>query len=134
MISAFRRLSAPYDPTDLTLMEQMIERSDNDSTDALAKAVIDPTFAPMMVTEDLRTLGIQNTYWAGFFTPGSPMLQDYKTPANQRTDFSTEPDRYAQTTPQDLGLLLEDIYYCAKDYGGSFPLAFNGEITQEECQ
>ena len=134
MVSAFRRISAPYDPNDLTLMEQMIERSDNDSTDALAKAVIDPTFAPMEVTEDMKALGIENTYWAGFFTPGSPMLQDYKTPANQRTDFSTEPDRYAQTTPQDLGLLLEDIYYCAKDYGGSFPLAFNGEITQEECQ
>lgn len=134
MVSAFRRLSAPYDQNDLILMEQMIERSDNDSTDALAKAVIDPTFAPMEVTEDMRTLGIENTYWAGFFTPGSPMLQDYKTPANQRTDFSTEPDRYAQTTPQDLGLLLEDIYYCARDFGGSFPLAFDGEITQEECQ
>lgn len=134
MISAFRRLSAPYDSTDLTLMEHMIERSDNDSTDALAKAVIDPTFAPLKVTEDLKTLGIENTFWGGFFTPGSVLLQAFKTPANQRTDFSTAPDRYAQTTPQDLGLLLEDVYYCAKDYGGSLPLAFNGEITQDECQ
>ena len=32
-----------------------------------------------------------------------------------------------------MGLLLEDIYYCAEDYGGSIPLAFEGAITQEEC-
>jgi hypothetical protein len=130
LVSAFKRLSSPYDENVLTLMEQMVERSDNDSTDALAKAVIGSTFAPLDVTEDMQALGLTNTFWGGFFTLGSPLLQNFKTPANQRFDYNTEPDRYAQTTPQDLGLLLEDIYYCAADYGGSLPLAFNGEITQ----
>jgi Beta-lactamase class A len=134
LVSAFKRLSSPYDENVLTLMEQMVERSDNDSTDALAKAVIGSTFAPLDVTEDMQALGLANTFWGGFFTLGSPLLQNFKTPANQRFDYNTEPDRYAQTTPQDLGLLLEDIYYCAADYGGSLPLAFNGEITQEECR
>jgi beta-lactamase class A len=134
LVSAFKRLSSPYDENVLTLMEQMVERSDNDSTDALAKAVIGSTFAPLDVTEDMQALGLTNTFWGGFFTLGSPLLQNFKTPANQRFDYNTEPDRYAQTTPQDLGLLLEDIYYCAADYGGSLPLAFNGEITQEECR
>ena len=134
LVSAFKRLSSPYDENVLTLMEQMVERSDNDSTDALAKAVIGSTFAPLDVTEDMQALGLANTFWGGFFTLGSPLLQNFKTPANQRFDYNTEPDRYAQTTPQDLGLLLEDIYYCAADYGGSLPLVFNGEITQEECR
>ena len=134
LVSAFKRLSSPYDENVLTLMEQMVERSDNDSTDALAKAVIGSTFAPLDVTEDMQALGLTNTFWGGFFTLGSPLLQNFKTSANQRFDYNTEPDRYAQTTPQDLGLLLEDIYYCATDYGGSLPLVFNGEITQEECR
>ncbi|MFZ3070927.1 MAG: serine hydrolase [Anaerolineaceae bacterium] len=134
LISAFQRLSEPYDPEILSMIEKMVERSDNDSTDELASEVISPTFAPMEVTEDLQTLGISNTFWAGYFHIGSPLLQAYKTPANQRTDYDTEPDRYAQTTPEDLGLLLEDIYYCAEDGGGSLPLAFNGEITQAECK
>jgi len=132
--SAVRRRSSPYDDTVRTLMEQMVERSDNDSTAALAKAVIGSTFAPLDVTKDMQALGLANTFWGGFFTLGSPLLQNFKTPANQRFDYNTEPDRYAQTTPQDLGLLLEDIYYCARDYGGSLPLVFNGEITQEECR
>ncbi|MFZ3151968.1 MAG: serine hydrolase [Anaerolineaceae bacterium] len=134
LISAFRRLSEPYDPDTLALIEKMVEHSDNDSTDELASEVISKTLAPLEVTEDLRTLGLNNTFWGGFFYVGAPLLQDFKTPANQRTDYDTGPDRYAQTTPQDLGLLLEDIYYCAEDGGGSLPIAFPGEITQAECQ
>lgn len=134
LISAFRRLSSPYDETVLKLMEQMVERSDNDSTDALAKVVIGSTFAPLDVTKDMQALGLTNTFWSRFFMLGSPPLQIFKTPANQRYDYNTEPDPFVQTTPEDLGLLLEDIYFCAKEYGGSLPLAFNGEITQEECQ
>jgi beta-lactamase class A len=79
-------------------------------------------------------LGLENTFWSGFFALGSPLLIEFTTPANQNKNYDTDPDRFAQTTPQDLGLLLEEIYYCAKDYGGAIPLAFDGEITQYECE
>jgi beta-lactamase class A len=134
MISAFRRLNEPAPAEDLQLMANMIERSDNDSTDALAEGVIDGNLAPMLVTQDMQTLGLANTFWGGFFYIGAPLLNIYDTPANQRTDIDTGPDPYDQTSPADLGILLEDIYQCATDNGGALIAAFPGEITQSECE
>jgi hypothetical protein len=54
--------------------------------------------------------------------------------ANGRTDISTEPDPYSQTTPSEIGLLLKDLYQCASLNGGSLIAAYPGEITQVECQ
>ena len=134
MISAFRRLNEPIPDDDMQLMVNMIERSDNDLTDALAANVIDKTLAPKLVTADMETLGLLNTFWGGFFYPGAPLLDIFKTPANQRTDVNTGPDPYDQTSPADLGMLLEDIYQCSTDGGGALVAAFPGEITQTECQ
>ena len=134
LLSAFKYLEEPYDPAVLTQIEEMVEQSDNESTDYIGKTVIEPNLGPIRVTEDMQTLGLENTFWAGFFKLGSPLLQEYKTPANLDTSYDTDPDRYAQTTPLDLGLLLEEIYYCAETYGGAIPLAFEGEITQQECK
>lgn len=134
LVSAFRHLEAPYDPAVLTKIEEMVEQSDNESTDYVGRQVIDNNLGPLRVSEDMQTLGLENTFWAGYFALGSPLLQSFSTPANQDKSYDTDPDRYAQTTPLDLGLLLEEIYYCAKNYGGAIPLAFQGEITQQECQ
>jgi hypothetical protein len=134
LITLFKNLEAPYDQEILAEIEDMVEQSSNESTDSVAKKVIEPNLAPLRITEDMQTLGLQNTFWAGFFGMGSPLLQEISTPANTRTDYVTDPDRYGQTTPLDLGLLLEEIYYCAQDYGGAIPIAFEGSITQEECQ
>lgn len=134
LLSAFKYLEEPYDPAILTKIEEMVEQSDNESTDYVGKNVIERNLGPLRVSEDMQTLGLENTFWAGYFALGSPLLQDFKTPANQDTSYDTDPDRYAQTTPLDLGLLLEEIYYCARDYGGAIPLAFEGEITHYECQ
>ncbi len=134
MISAFRRLSDPIPADDEQLLVSMIEHSDNDSTDQLAKSVIDPNLAPKLVTDDMRTLGLLNTFWGGFFATGSPLLDNFKAPANQRTDINTGPDPYDQTNPADLGMLLEDIYECSQDGGGALVAAFPGQITQSKCQ
>jgi hypothetical protein len=134
MITLFKNLEAPYDPAILAEIEKMVEESNNESTDSVSKKVIEANLAPLRVTEDMQALGLQNTLWAGFFSLGSPLLQDISTPANSNRIYDTGPDRYAQTTVLDMGLLLEEIYYCAESYGGAIPLAFDGEITQEECQ
>lgn len=133
LITLFKNLEAPYDPAILTEIEDMVEQSSNESTDSVAKKIIEPNLAPLRITEDMRVLGLQNTFWAGFFSLGSPLLQEISTPANSQTDYNTDPDRYGQTTVLDMGLLLEEIYYCAQDYGGAIPLAYSGDITQEEC-
>lgn len=136
MISAFRRLGDNPDEETLKLMEDMVDRSGNEAADWLMDRVIDPshTQGPLLVTEDLRSLGLENTFLAGYFTFGSPLLAVFETPANTRTDVFTDPDAYNQTTPSDIGMLLMDIYQCAQTGGGSLPAVFPGEITQEKCQ
>jgi len=134
MVSAFRYIDDPFPQEYLNLMEEMIEQSENTSTDDLARTVIDNNLSPMIITEDMQTLGLENTFWAGHFYVGAPLLQRYETPANQREDVDTEPDLYIQTTPADMGMLMEDIYQCAELGGGSLIAAFPGEITQEECE
>ncbi len=133
LVSLFKHLEEPYDPAILAEIEKMMELSDNDSTDRLAAQLIETNLAPLQITEDLQAIGLMNTFWGGYFKPGSPLLQRFSTEANQRTDIVTDPDPYSQTTPQDLGLLLEDIYYCARDGGGSLPLAFDNQITKDDC-
>ena len=134
MVSAFQFIDDPPPQEYLSLMENMIERSQNESTDELASTVIDNRLAPLIVTESMQTLGLENTFWAGFFRPGAPLLQRFTTPANQRTDIDTDPDDYNQTTPADMGMLMQDIYHCAETGGGSLIAAFDNEITQHECQ
>jgi beta-lactamase class A len=134
MVSAFRYLEDPYPQEYLDLMEEMIEQSENTSTDELARTVIDSNLSPLLITEDLQTLGLENTFWAGHFYVGAPLLQRYETPANQREDVDTGPDDYVQTTPADMGMLMEDLYHCSERGGGALIAAFEDEITQEECE
>ncbi len=47
----------------------MIQRSDNTSTDALME-VFDRNLGPLTVTEDMRALGLDNTFISGYFLPG----------------------------------------------------------------
>ena len=134
MVTAARYVEEPWSETVMNLMSEMIEQSENTSTDELAMNVIDENLAPLIVTEDLQTLGLENTFWAGHFYVGAPLLQRFETPANTREDIDTEPDIYNQTTPADMGMLMEDIYRCAEVGGGALIAAFPGEITQSECE
>lgn len=134
MVSVFRRLDDQNDPETMKLLEDMITLSGNEAADWLMERVIEPVRAPLDVTEDMQALGLTNTFLAGYFTFGSPLLAVINTPANSRTDVFTDPDPYSQTTPSDMGMLLDDIYECAKTGGGTLPAVFPGEITQAECQ
>jgi len=134
MISTFRRLDEPSPANITSLMESMIELSENDPADRLMEEVIDNRLGPLAVTEDLQRMGYESTFMAGFFYPGAALLRDYDTPANSRTDVSAEPDRYNQTTPVEAGMLLNDLYQCASTGGGTFAAVFPGQISQPECR
>jgi beta-lactamase class A len=85
------------------------------------------------LTENVRKLGLQNTYMAKAFDQDTP-VQPIQTPANQRTDFNTNPDPYIQTTANDIASLLLMIHECASTGGGPLAVVFPGKITQAECQ
>lgn len=134
MVSAFRRMGNDADPETLKLLEDMVDKSGNEAADWLMDRVIDPERGPLLVTEDMLKLGLKNTFLAGYFSFGSPLLQAFKTDANQRTDVFTDPDPYSQTTPSDIGMLLEDIYQCSQTGGSALTAVFPGEITRDECK
>jgi beta-lactamase class A len=134
MVSVFSRLGENPDPEVIRQLERMIGFSDNTSTDWLVKRVMDETFGPLEVTEDIAALGMKNTFWAGYFYPGAPLLKRYDTLANQRTDVRVALDPYNQTTSSEMGMLLADIYHCAYNGGGSLMAIFPGRISQAECQ
>ena len=134
MVSVYKRVSEPV-PTNISdLIESMIVRSQNEPADALMQSVMDQNLGPLMVTEDLQEIGLQSTYIAGYFYNGAPLLRNISTPANTRTDYSTDPDRYNQTTALEMGMILTDIYQCAEMGGGTLIAAYEGAITQGECR
>jgi beta-lactamase class A len=134
MTSVFLREPEPLRAEAADLISLMIEYSENGPADKLMSTILGSTTGPLMVTEDMQTLGLDNTFLGGYFYPGAPLMQRFQTPANQRTDISTDPDVYNQTTPTDMGMLLEDIYFCAEKGGGTFEAAFPGQISQAECK
>ena len=134
LVSVFRRLNEPTPADALTMIEQMIVRSENDPADRLMETYLDTNLGPLQVTDDMQALGLDNTFLAGYFYPGAPLLRRFDTTANLRTDVSTSPDAYNQTTPAEMGALLTDIYQCAQSGGGSLAAVFPGEISQAECR
>lgn len=134
MISTFRRIEGAPPQQTKTLLEQMIQRSENDPADRLMEQVMDRNLGPLQVSEDLEAMGLTNTFLAGFFYPGAPLLRAVTTPANQRTDVTTGPDRYNQTTAVEMSSLMVDLYQCVTNGGGTLLAVFPGEITQDECR
>jgi len=111
----------------------MIRLSNNESADKVTER-LDPVRGPLIVTENMKALGLENTFLAGFFKLNSPLLANIRTPANQRMDAFTDPDPYNQTTPSDIGMLLEDIYQCSQYGGGALVARFPNQINKEICQ
>ena len=134
MISTFQRIPEPGPKEAVDNLSKMIEFSENDPADKLMEQVMDKTTGPLEVSKVIQALGMKNTFLAGYFYPGAQLLKQFNTPANQRKDYFTDPDPYNQTTPADMGQLLNDIYQCADSGGGAFAAVFQGQISQTECK
>jgi beta-lactamase class A len=132
MVSTFWRKSLPLDEMTEGWIRHMIIQSENDPADRLMEA-IDPVMGPLVVTEDLRKLGLKNSFIAGYFYLGAPLLDIIETEANQRQDFTVDADIYNQTTAEDIGKLLASIYTCSIEQQSNLNQISEGQITQEEC-
>jgi len=134
LVSAFSRIGENPDPETMKLVEDMIVNSGNEAADWLMDREIDETRAPLIISEEMQALGLENTFLAGYFSLGSPLLAVYETPANTRLDVNTDPDIYNQTTPSEIGMLLEDLYQCAQSGGSALNAVYPGKLMQNECQ
>ncbi len=88
-----------------------------------------------ILTESMQKLGLENTFIAvPYEERPRPGLGSYETRANSLEGLLTQPDPAMQSTAEDMGTLLAMIYRCAQDGGGALVAAYDGEVTQEECQ
>ena len=83
------------------------------------------------VSAAMRYLGLVNTFMAAPYDAEAVPVT-ISTPANSRTDVTTNPEPHMQTTPLDAGLLLEMIYQCSKG-GGPLLVAFPSDVSPAEC-
>jgi beta-lactamase class A len=83
----------------------------------------------------MRRLGLENTFISvPYEEQPKPGNITHQTPANSREDIIADPDPAMQTPAEDMGTLLSMIYQCAENGGGALIAAYDGAVTQEECQ
>jgi hypothetical protein len=104
MTSVLKRLAEPTPDTARFWMERMIVYSENPPSDSLMSTYLDESLGPLIVTEDMQSLGYQNTFLAGYFYSGAPLLQRFSTPANSRTDVYLDPDSTIKPCPPRLAI------------------------------
>jgi len=78
MVSVFNHLAEPTPDLALGWMRGMITQSENPPADALMRTYLDENLGPLIVTEDMRALGYQNTFLAGYFYSGAPCCSAFR--------------------------------------------------------
>jgi len=134
LTETYRRLNAPPDEATAQFISQTATSEiGNGPANALLQRIGDnDAYAGAdRLNASMRYLGLVNTFIA------VPYDQNVKppaivTPANSRADINTNPDPRMQTTPKDIGLLLENLYLCSRG-GGALMLAFPHAFTSQEC-
>lgn len=135
LINYFWKIDADPAPDAVENINQAVRRSSNFHANLLLTELGDGSAlrGAQQLTNNLRTLGLQNTFMAKAFDQKDE-VQPIQSPANQRTDFNTNPDPYIQATASDIATLLDMLYQCASTNGGAFRVAFQDHLTQSECQ
>lgn len=134
LLSSLSRTDLPLSDLEQGWITYMLIYSENDPADRLMEQ-IDFIRGPLVVTEDMQgKLGLENTFIAGYFYLGAPLLDLYQTPANQRSDININADLYNQTTAADISSLLGMLYECEQRGSGPLVSDFGEDMTQEKCQ
>ncbi len=134
MEEAYRQLDQAPDLATVKLLTETMTLSGNFTANQLLRLTGDgdPYQGIQRLNSSMRKLGLINTFMA---TPYDEEVvpPTIVTPANSRTDIDTNPDPYMQTTPLDMGLLLEMLYYCSQG-GGALMSVYPDDFSTDECQ
>jgi hypothetical protein len=126
---------APDIETYRLLTETLGSDSGNFTANLLLRQIGDgDSFAGVdRLTSSMHFLGLSDTFMGTPYDQNDLTPPAIETEANSRTDVWANPDPYMQTTPQDIGLLLEMIYQCSRG-GGTLMVAYPGAFTPAECE
>ncbi len=138
-IETYRYLKREPDEETAKLLRETMIQSGNFTANLLLRQIgavqagNDSAFAGVEVLNaSLKKLSLVNTFMAAPYDT-KELPRYISTPANSRTDLTTRPDPYMQTTPFETGLLLEMVYQLAQG-GGTLMAAYPGNFTAEEGQ
>ena len=139
LVETYNVLDTPPNIEQTKLITQTTALSSNFAANLLLQEIAGrpDTFAgAAKLTDAMRNLGLFNTFIAVPYDadPRPEQLNTALTPANQRTDISTLPDPFRQTTVGDLATLLGWIYACAEEDNGRLRTTYPDTLTQPECQ
>jgi beta-lactamase class A len=128
----FRKLNAAPDAKTGLLISQTVSMAGNQSANELLALIGDGDAGAGAdaLNKSLHRLGLRNTFMAAPYGEAGPRVN---TPANSRTDISTRPDPYVQTTPQDIGTVMQMLVECSRG-GGTLLAAYADQMTPAECQ
>ena len=131
----YRVVDLPLDPQIADwLSDTMGVTDDSYKADLLLGNVIgtgDSSLGAYNLNTSMKRLGLVNTFIAAPYGAEAIPLT-VATPANSRTDITTAPGPHMQTTPLDMGLLLEMIYQCSQG-GGALMVAYPDAFSIDEC-
>ncbi|MCJ7736810.1 MAG: class A beta-lactamase-related serine hydrolase, partial [Anaerolineae bacterium] len=116
------------------LSEALGPADDNAAANMLLSDVIgggDVYLGVETLTMSLGQLRLLNTFIAAPFDAENVSLT-ISTPANSRKDVFANPTPHMQTTPLDMGLLLEMIHQCSQG-GGMLQAVYPDAFTVQEC-
>ncbi|HML22237.1 MAG TPA: class A beta-lactamase-related serine hydrolase [Aggregatilinea sp.] len=145
MVNLFRdKLLVESEPDVAYLLTESILCSNNSASNFLMQVTGTGTNEEAMLREGLnqvsctaQELGAEHTYISAPLYVGSEGLQFEaavcrpETPGNQ--EYNASPDPYAETTAEDMGLMLNEIYDCA-EYGSGLKAVYPDDFTQQECK
>jgi beta-lactamase class A len=128
----FRKLSAPPDPQTNALISETVSMAGTRSANELLAIIGENDAAAGVKTlnASMHKLGLQSTFMAA---PYDEVGHRVVTPANTRTEFDTQPDPYIQTTPREIGMMMQMLTECEQG-GGTLLAAYTAQITQAGCQ
>ena len=134
MAEFYRQSNDDALPYEQDLVVKSITQSSNWTTNLLIAWIGDQSTANGLYTlnTSLAKLSMTGTFIGGAYDSTDAPGFRY-TPANKRTDISTAPDAYMQTTPSDMGRLLEAIYQCSEDQPNLLTDTFPGAYSKTEC-
>lgn len=137
LVAAYTQLEAPLGPATRQLISEALVSDNNGAAAANALLALigngDNLAGAGQVTALMHTLGLVNTFIALPYeaTPERPVT--ITTPANSHAGVTTQADPARQTTPADMGQLLQMIYQCARN-GGALLAALPDRLTPAECR
>jgi beta-lactamase class A len=135
-VETYATLDAVPDAEMVRQLNTLFAESDNTVANQLLAHIGsgDAYSGALRVTDMLWSLGLNNTFIATpYDVPETAIPPEIADLAIPRTAIDTNPDPALQTTPIEIGLLMEGLYYGAQD-GGLLRAVYPQKITASECQ